>query len=86
MSTASTIGSVHTNPVYMDPAKIARQLVEPLYAELARIRTEAPHARRQQGIETSAARHRVRSEASKRAWVTIRANREKAKRRERRAS
>lgn len=70
----------------MDPVKIARKLVEPLYAELARIKTEAPHARRQQGVQTAARQHRVRSEASKRAWVTIRANREAAERRERRAS
>jgi len=67
----------------MDPVKIAHKLVEPLYEVLAQIKTEAPHVRRQQGIETASARHRVRSEASKRAWITIRANRTAAKRKAR---
>jgi hypothetical protein len=69
-----------TEEVYLDPARIAHDLVKPLRAALARIKTES-HTYRlvQLGIETVAVqRHQSRSTASKRAWITIRANRARA--------
>jgi hypothetical protein len=55
----------------MDPKRIAAQLVRPLKQALAKITTAEPYHRRT-GAETAAKRHKVRSEASRRAWETIR--------------
>jgi hypothetical protein len=69
----------------MDPVRIAHRLVAPLRAELAKIKDAPKHVWRRQGMETAALRrkaaaqrHVTRSEASKRAWITIHANRELA--------
>jgi hypothetical protein len=63
-----------TTAVFMDPRRIAHDLCQPLRDTLANIRTENPH-RRRQGVETLAAqKHQSRSEASQRAWLTIRNN------------